>query len=181
MVKGEFCSMSFDDLNEFDDSPEGQYIAKVENETYRKAYWDGMHKAIELLKSGADARQLDNFLWGELKKWRYGHKVYSNPKELEVPPSIIPWRELRKYILLSYNEICAYCGDKATHVDHVMPVSKGGGYEIENLVAACAKCNFKKGTYLLEETNMEIKYYPIVEIKIVKHYDYVTIEVGRSL
>jgi 5-methylcytosine-specific restriction endonuclease McrA len=36
---------------------------------------------------------------------------------------------------------CRYCGAKAAHVDHVIPYSKGGGDDIQNLVAACVKCN----------------------------------------
>lgn len=45
---------------------------------------------------------------------------------------------------------CTYCGASQAsgatlHVDHVVPVAKGGGNEIENLVAACADCNLGKG------------------------------------
>lgn len=43
---------------------------------------------------------------------------------------------------------CCYCGRKAPsvvlHVDHVVPVSKGGLNVIENLVTACADCNLGK-------------------------------------
>ena len=41
---------------------------------------------------------------------------------------------------------CYYCGsDNATHVDHIIPKAKGGGDEMHNLVAACARCNQAKG------------------------------------
>ena len=36
---------------------------------------------------------------------------------------------------------CRYCGDQASHIDHVIPVSFGGTNDIENLVAACPFCN----------------------------------------
>ena len=42
---------------------------------------------------------------------------------------------------------CYYCGDEnATHVDHVIAKANGGGDEMDNLVAACARCNQLKGT-----------------------------------
>lgn len=44
---------------------------------------------------------------------------------------------------------CVYCGDyKGLSADHVIPESKGGSTTLDNLVAACRKCNSKKGTKL---------------------------------
>lgn len=40
---------------------------------------------------------------------------------------------------------CAYCGDEANTVDHVIPISNGGMDNLENLVAACDKCNYGMG------------------------------------
>jgi 5-methylcytosine-specific restriction endonuclease McrA len=31
------------------------------------------------------------------------------------------------------------------HIDHMVPLSKGGTYDIENLVPSCRKCNLDKG------------------------------------
>lgn len=39
---------------------------------------------------------------------------------------------------------CRYCGQPATQVDHVVPVSKGGTHSIANLVPCCARCNRTK-------------------------------------
>lgn len=50
---------------------------------------------------------------------------------------------------------CYWCGkrikDGKYHVDHVMPLSKGGSDGIENLVIACPTCNMSKGTKLPQE------------------------------
>jgi hypothetical protein len=40
---------------------------------------------------------------------------------------------------------CAYCGSSASTIDHVLPRSRGGKDEWENLVACCLKCNNIKG------------------------------------
>jgi 5-methylcytosine-specific restriction endonuclease McrA len=44
---------------------------------------------------------------------------------------------------------CAYCGrpsDKPLHQDHVIALSKGGGYTADNIVPACFDCNVDKGS-----------------------------------
>ena len=46
---------------------------------------------------------------------------------------------------------CAYCGAPATTLDHDVPVSRGGVHGPENVVPACASCNFKKHTKTGEE------------------------------
>lgn len=44
-------------------------------------------------------------------------------------------------------KVCYWCGSRCKsnyHVDHYVPLSRGGKHEIENLVIACAPCNLKK-------------------------------------
>ena len=57
---------------------------------------------------------------------------------------------------------CMYCGKKSKTltVDHVVPVSKGGKSTFENCVAACKRCNTKKGNKLPSEIGMYIKRKP---------------------
>lgn len=53
-----------------------------------------------------------------------------------------------------YGKPCAYCGEEATQVDHVHPLSKGGPHCVSNLAPSCKKCNTSKGSRILppEET-----------------------------
>lgn len=39
---------------------------------------------------------------------------------------------------------CVYCGQIATSVDHVVPISRGGSDSPENLVPCCRSCNSRK-------------------------------------
>jgi 5-methylcytosine-specific restriction endonuclease McrA len=50
---------------------------------------------------------------------------------------------------------CQYCGAKANlTVDHVIPRSKGGSSDWDNIVASCAPCNRRKGDYLPAQAGM---------------------------
>jgi 5-methylcytosine-specific restriction endonuclease McrA len=46
---------------------------------------------------------------------------------------------------------CVYCGGPFEHVDHVIPASRGGTDDPDNLVPACTPCNTSKGNKLLAE------------------------------
>ncbi|MDL9938546.1 HNH endonuclease [Gordonia sp. ABSL1-1] len=78
-------------------------------------------------------------------------------------PSVI---RLRTYVRVPYRAItpmtrtalmhrdrfqCAYCGDRATTIDHVIPRSRGGAHGWDNCVACCSGCNHRKADRLLSE------------------------------
>lgn len=46
---------------------------------------------------------------------------------------------------------CACCGATETHMDHVVPVSRGGSHGIGNLQPLCKSCNSSKGSKFLVE------------------------------
>jgi 5-methylcytosine-specific restriction endonuclease McrA len=52
---------------------------------------------------------------------------------------------------------CQYCGSRSTlTVDHVVPKSKGGGSNWENIVASCAPCNRRKGDSSPDQAGMPL-------------------------
>lgn len=71
----------------------------------------------------------------------------------------------RENIFLRDEYKCQYCGDEFTYreltLDHVMPVSRGGPKSWKNLVAACHKCNHKKGNRTPREANMKLLKKPV--------------------
>src|SRR5699024_2739304 len=40
---------------------------------------------------------------------------------------------------------CGYCGGRPETVDHILPRSRGGTLTWDNAVAACLRCNHRKG------------------------------------
>jgi hypothetical protein len=63
-----------------------------------------------------------------------------------------------KNVLMEIDK-CSYCGrigngldpdGRAWHIDHVIPISKGGPDQPDNLVKSCVTCNTSKNTELWE-------------------------------
>ncbi len=53
---------------------------------------------------------------------------------------------------------CQYCGSKGDLTfDHVVPRSKGGITAWENVVAACAPCNLRKGNRSLKQAGLHLR------------------------
>ena len=53
------------------------------------------------------------------------------------------WRKIRKKFLQEH-PYCCKCGAKATEVDHIIPISKGGTDDKNNLQALCKSCHSRK-------------------------------------
>jgi 5-methylcytosine-specific restriction endonuclease McrA len=65
-----------------------------------------------------------------------------------------------KTAIKARDKSCAYCGGSAETVDHVIPRSRGGTLTWENAVAACLRCNHKKGNRTPSEANMPLLFTP---------------------
>jgi 5-methylcytosine-specific restriction endonuclease McrA len=55
---------------------------------------------------------------------------------------------------------CQYCGAAAENIDHVVPKSRGGAHEWENVVAACRRCNARKEDRLPHEAGLRLARQP---------------------
>jgi hypothetical protein len=58
------------------------------------------------------------------------------------------WESRRRAVLHRSEYECENCGvsadDDMLHVDHIKPISKGGGHELNNLQTLCADCHAEK-------------------------------------
>lgn len=68
----------------------------------------------------------------------------------------------KREILRRDNNRCQYCGRQGSFLtlDHVVPRRLGGGHTWQNLVAACAPCNRRKGGEMLNNANMTLLQQP---------------------
>ncbi len=66
----------------------------------------------------------------------------------------------RPGVLARDHRTCAYCGGHATTIDHVLPRSRGGGNTWTNTVAACERCNGRKGDRTPAEAGMRLRTEP---------------------
>jgi HNH endonuclease len=82
----------------------------------------------------------------------YRYLDYLNQKRLE-SRDIEYWSELRKEVFKRDNFTCSYCGNigGVLECDHIVPFSKGGSNELENLTTSCRKCNRQKKDKSVEE------------------------------
>ena len=67
--------------------------------------------------------------------------------------NIKKWHKISKKVFARDNYTCQYCGKVGgkLEVDHIMPFSRGGSDDINNLVTACRKCNRQKHDKTKEE------------------------------
>jgi len=89
------------------------------------------------------------------------HPLYGIPPKRIYKSSIQPKRintylKLRFKILNRDNFTCQYCGRTPSdgiklEVDHILPVSKGGKANPDNLITTCFDCNRGKKDFLLNE------------------------------
>jgi len=68
----------------------------------------------------------------------------------------------RRAVLHRDDHRCQYCGSRAESVDHVVPRSRGGTHDWENVVAACRHCNTRKSDSSPEEVGLRLHHQPRV-------------------
>jgi 5-methylcytosine-specific restriction endonuclease McrA len=68
------------------------------------------------------------------------------------PRSTRRWRNLRLLILARDHHTCALCLGLANHVDHIIPLSRGGAmWDPFNLRTLCRRCSLSLGGKLAQE------------------------------
>lgn len=99
-----------------------------------------IEKAEQLFTKEEERRRL-KIIYNREKARRYKAKLKS------VLIVQIFKKDVRRQFAL-FNDCCAYCGksesDEILHIDHFIPVSKGGAHVLGNLVPACKTCNLSK-------------------------------------
>ena len=100
----------------------------------------------------------------------YKRKIRSPSFEMKLP-SVIALKNFIKpstdpnftrfNVFLRDKFSCQYCGSKnELTFDHLLPRSKGGKTDWDNVVTACSSCNVKKGGRLLIQSGMKLNNKP---------------------
>ena len=90
--------------------------------------------------------------------------------KLEHSLALGQWNAIKK----SFNNSCAYCGkEKPLVQEHLIPLSKGGEYTINNIIPSCQPCNSKKSSKDFFEWYPKFEHYSKQrEAKILKYLGY---------
>lgn len=85
-------------------------------------------------------------------RWKYERRG-KNPNS----PAVVS----RVGILLRDKHECAYCTkNRGTTIDHIFPRARGGQTTWMNCVAACRRCNERKGRKLLKHSGFTLRFDP---------------------
>ena len=97
----------------------------------------------------------------------YDAHVHSPTFQMKIPSVVVlrdyvkPQRKVaftRFNLFLRDEFTCQYCGAKTDLTfDHVVPRSSGGITSWENVVAACSKCNLRKGARSLRQAGFTLR------------------------
>lgn len=131
----------------------------VLNATYEPINITGTRRAIVLLLKGIAITEEEN-----------GSFLHAARMSMRVPSVIrltefrkIPHRTRalsRKNILMRDRHTCQFCGQvfnpSDLTLDHVIPRSRGGHTDWDNLVTCCHACNNRKGNRLPEEVGVRL-------------------------
>ena len=100
-----------------------------------------------------------------------GEVIRSEARTIPIPSVIrlvhfvrIPYQArvklTRQALAARDHNLCGYCGKPGETMDHIVPRSRGGKTEWENLVWACKQCNSRKADKLLPEVRMTLRAKP---------------------
>lgn len=85
-----------------------------------------------------------------MRRWRLDHPAEHAARRSRIrrlrASSVEPFSQAK---VDAYEGCCAYCTTGVyEHMDHVVPLSKGGPHSLDNVVPACAPCNRRKHVWV---------------------------------
>lgn len=128
--------------------------------------WDGRHAFCKPCQNKAtrssraknpDKARRSTAAWREQNAEHYRLGARARSLRWARRQGRVYWRLLQRSRVLrrepgavEYGEVliddpCSYCGGRGGEIDHVVPLKSGGTHAIDNLTAACPRCNRSKG------------------------------------
>lgn len=133
------------------------YLAHKEEIKQRTKIYSQLHRERQNLSKKKWAKNHPEYEKTRVSKWKIANpeamkiiRVRGENKRRAIKRNVlvsITLQEMNELIQNSKN-ICFWCDEYIPegqmHLDHVYPLSKGGGHTISNIVVSCADCNMKK-------------------------------------
>lgn len=96
------------------------------------------------------------------KKWQDAHKIENlmraKARRAKMRKAAIDMSAVTQFFAWIRNQdfvTCTYCGSYITgnsvHIDHIVPISRGGAHDPNNFAVSCNHCNHSKSDFLLSE------------------------------
>ena len=153
----------------------------VLNRLYQPVHVTSVRRALILLYRGAcravdeQYQTFDFESWAELAAAVHEESIGTTRKRIRVPRVILlqaydhlPRARVRFSRLNIYardRNTCQYCGKHPPraelNLDHVIPRSRGGVTNWENVVCSCVACNLRKGGRTPDEARMRLQRHPV--------------------
>src|SRR5262249_18482530 len=131
----------------------------VLNSTYEPIHICNVYRALTMMFKGVAVMQEQAaFALHSITR------TYPAPSVIRLVHFIhIPYRKKlasKNNILIRDRYVCQYCGkplkSQEIKLDHIVPKSRGGESNWENLAACCPRCNVRKGSKLPEEAGLTL-------------------------
>lgn len=111
-----------------------------------KYYHDNKESLVKRMR-------INSAIWWSTPKGKAKRKEYKQvrrAREHSAPSSLTAkeWNATLKH----FNYSCAYCLEETSElqIEHIIPVSQGGGFTKQNIIPACPSCNMSKNTRHME-------------------------------
>jgi 5-methylcytosine-specific restriction endonuclease McrA len=140
-------------------------LTNLEQQLARRSrhYWKNRERIRNLVKEQRRAnperfRAIDRArYWRNLEKRRHQSRVARARRSgVSCYLTLEQWKDL----LRRFNFRCAYCLKRLTKknrsLDHLIPLTRGGGNTLDNLVPACRRCNQRKNVQTAEQFRQSI-------------------------
>lgn len=116
----------------------------------RQRQWRIMHPGYET-EQGRRQRLKHPERYRENNVRRRARERGADISNKETSAIIRKWKQLTEFE-------CSYCHlifqTKGMHIDHIIPISKGGHHTPENICRSCAQCNRRKSSKMPEEFSL---------------------------
>lgn len=123
----------------------------AQKSTFNHSEWRMRNREAQLAREREWVKANPEAVRARKKKWADNNREYirlaaQRRRLIKAGKNAASLEEMAS-IIASANGKCFYCDENADplELDHFIPVARGGGGEIGNLIPACRSCNAKKG------------------------------------